>query len=99
MGSHCLSSIRRIAPGSRRLTHRGPGVAPNSTRAGFSLDPARPGLGLRALRGWLERGYIATTAGAEHAVLVLTPPLTIAEAQLDAAAAALGEVLHGLGGA
>lgn len=50
-------------------------------------------LGLRALRGWLERGYLATTAGRGHEILVATPPLTIAETQLDAAAAALREVL------
>lgn len=55
-------------------------------------------LGLRALRGWLARGFLATTAGAGHEVLVATPSFTIDEALLDAAAAALREVLGALRG-
>ncbi len=61
------------------------------------VELASGALGLRALRGWLARGFVATTAGAGHEVLVATPPLTIDEPLLDAAASALREVLDAQG--
>jgi 4-aminobutyrate aminotransferase-like enzyme len=42
----------------------------------------------------LGRGFLATTGGASGDVLTLTPPLTISDAQIDAAAAAVGDVLR-----
>jgi 4-aminobutyrate aminotransferase/(S)-3-amino-2-methylpropionate transaminase len=57
------------------------------------VELASGALGLRALRGWLQKGFVATTAGGSHQVLVATPPLTIEEPLLDAAAVALREVL------
>ncbi|MBX3184507.1 MAG: aminotransferase class III-fold pyridoxal phosphate-dependent enzyme [Polyangiaceae bacterium] len=42
----------------------------------------------------LERGYITSTGGGERDVLVLTPPLTIAEEQLEAFVAELPRALQ-----
>jgi len=61
------------------------------------VELASGALGLRALRGWLQRGFVATTAGGSHHVLVATPPLTIDESLLVAAAVALREVLDAHG--
>jgi 4-aminobutyrate aminotransferase / (S)-3-amino-2-methylpropionate transaminase / 5-aminovalerate transaminase len=57
----------------------------------------RPGLAVRAQRRMLERGFIASTGGGGREVLVLTPSLTIGEAQLEAAERALADVLGSLG--
>lgn len=51
----------------------------------------RAGAASAAVQALLERGYLATTGGGERAVLVLTPPLTISERQLDAATGAIVE--------
>lgn len=51
-------------------------------------------LGLKTLRGLLERGWIATSGGRAHEVVVFTPPLTVAVEQLEGAAHALGEILR-----
>jgi 4-aminobutyrate aminotransferase/(S)-3-amino-2-methylpropionate transaminase len=50
-------------------------------------------LALRATRRMLELGYIVTTGGLRSEVLVWTPPLTIAEEQLTAAADAMKAAL------
>lgn len=47
-------------------------------RSGRSL----PGAGSALQRALLERGYLTSTGGGRREVLVLTPPLTIAESQL-----------------
>jgi 4-aminobutyrate aminotransferase/(S)-3-amino-2-methylpropionate transaminase len=49
--------------------------------------------GLRAMRGMLARGYVVITGGTRSETLTLTPPLTIHEERLAAAAAALRDVL------
>jgi 4-aminobutyrate aminotransferase/(S)-3-amino-2-methylpropionate transaminase len=92
VGARFATSLRAAlagAPGVRDV--RGEGLF-------LGVELASGALGLRALRAWLERGYVATTGGAAHEVLVATPPLTIAEAQLEAAAGALREALDGLAG-
>ena len=48
---------------------------------------------LRVSRALLERGFIVLTGGVGGNVLTLSPPLTISPEQLDAFAAALGDVL------
>jgi 4-aminobutyrate aminotransferase / (S)-3-amino-2-methylpropionate transaminase / 5-aminovalerate transaminase len=50
---------------------------------------ARPGAAVAAVRSLLERGFLATTGGGGREVLVLTPPLTIAEHLLAAAVPAV----------
>jgi 4-aminobutyrate aminotransferase/(S)-3-amino-2-methylpropionate transaminase len=49
--------------------------------------------GLRAMRGMLARGYVVITGGTRSETLTLTPPLTIHEERLAAAATALRDVL------
>ena len=50
---------------------------------------SRPGAAIAAARTLLEQGFLATTGGGQREVLVLTPPLTIAEELLEAAVPAL----------
>jgi 4-aminobutyrate aminotransferase-like enzyme len=54
-----------------------------------------PAAALAAMRGLLDRGFLALTGGAAGDALTLSPPLTIAPALLAAAAGALGEALWG----
>jgi 4-aminobutyrate aminotransferase-like enzyme len=55
-----------------------------------------PGAASHAMRGLLAQGYIATTGGGQREVLVLTPPLNIAEdvlfASVDVIAALVGKL-------
>ena len=62
---------------------------------GVELD-AGPGTGGEAMRRLLELGYLTTSGGRERECLVLTPPLTIAEPLLDAAAQAIAATLDAL---
>jgi 4-aminobutyrate aminotransferase/(S)-3-amino-2-methylpropionate transaminase len=55
---------------------------------------AHPGAALAVVRALLERGFIASTGGGQREVVVLTPPLTIAERQLEAATSALVEAVR-----
>ena len=56
---------------------------------------SRPGGAPRLMRALLERGYIVSSGGGSREVVVLTPPLTIAESLLHASVAALREAIHG----
>lgn len=56
---------------------------------------SRPGGAPRLMRALLERGYIVSSGGGSREVIVLTPPLNIAEARLEGAALALREAIHG----
>jgi 4-aminobutyrate aminotransferase/(S)-3-amino-2-methylpropionate transaminase len=49
---------------------------------------------VRVVRRLLERGFIATTGGGQREVLVLTPPLNIAESLLSLAVAAVVDVVR-----
>lgn len=65
--------------------------------AGFMLGVdfgARPGAAVMAVRALLERGFLASTGGGQREVLVLTPPLTIAEPLLAAATEAVAEAVR-----
>jgi 4-aminobutyrate aminotransferase-like enzyme len=55
------------------VTVRGAGLM-----IGVDLGP-RPGAAVQVQERLLERGYIVSTGGGAREVLVLTPPLTIAE--------------------
>ena len=56
---------------------------------------SRAGGAPRLMRALLECGYIASSGGGNREVVVLTPPLNIAEALLASAALALREAVHG----
>lgn len=72
--------------GDRARDVRGAGLL-----VGVELDGA--GSAQRAMRGMLGEGYLVTTGGLRGEVVVLTPPLTIAEPLLEAASAALARVV------
>ena len=76
-----------------------PGVA--AVRgAGFMIGidlGARPGAATRAQARFLEAGYVVSTGGGGREVVVLTPPLTISDAQLDGFVAKARTALQGLG--
>jgi 4-aminobutyrate aminotransferase/(S)-3-amino-2-methylpropionate transaminase len=55
------------------------------------IELASGDLGLRVLRSLLDRGYIATSGGRGHEVVVLTPPLMISHTQLEGAARAIAD--------
>jgi 4-aminobutyrate aminotransferase / (S)-3-amino-2-methylpropionate transaminase / 5-aminovalerate transaminase len=59
---------------------------------GIDLGP-RPGIAAKVAKSLLYRGWIGSTGGGTREVLVLTPPLTIAESLLKLAADALYETL------
>ncbi len=60
---------------------------------GVDFGP-HPGAAVMAVRALLERGFLATTGGGQREVLVLTPPLTIAEPLLAAATPAIAEAVR-----
>jgi len=60
---------------------------------GVALGSAATGLAVQ--RSLLESGYIVTLGGSKNEVLVLTPPLTIAENLLDGFASTLRGLLDG----
>jgi 4-aminobutyrate aminotransferase/(S)-3-amino-2-methylpropionate transaminase len=88
LGSRYLEALnQRLAgiPGVREV--RGKGLM-----LGLDLGE-RPGAAARAMRRLLERGYIVSTGGGLREVLVLTPPLNIAEDVLLASVEVLAEEL------
>jgi 4-aminobutyrate aminotransferase/(S)-3-amino-2-methylpropionate transaminase len=88
LGAVWLAELRRALAGAADVTVRGAGLM-----IGIDLG-AHPGAALAIVRGLLERGFIATTGGGQREVVVLTPPLTIAEVQLEAATGAVAEAVH-----
>jgi 4-aminobutyrate aminotransferase/(S)-3-amino-2-methylpropionate transaminase len=62
----------------------------------IGVELASGATALAAGRAMLERGYLVLGGGTRGEVLTLTPPLTIAEPLLDAAADALAESLRDL---
>ncbi len=92
LGELFLAALQSKVGGARGVVDiRGAGLM-------VGVELADGGLGLRALRGLLERGLLATSGGRAGEVLVFTPPLTVAEPQLDCAVEALAEVLDAPGG-
>jgi len=57
----------------------------------------RPGRASQLALRLLERGYITSTGGGRREVLVLTPPLTLAESLLDGFVSALDFCIGTLG--
>lgn len=82
-----LETLRTKHPRLREVRGRG-------LLIGLELDSAARGLTL--MRALLERGYITVPAAADASVLSLTPPLTIAPAQLRGFVAALDACLEAL---
>jgi 4-aminobutyrate aminotransferase/(S)-3-amino-2-methylpropionate transaminase len=57
---------------------------------------ARPGAATRAQRRLLEAGYVVSSGGGGREVVVLTPALTVAQAQLDGFVERVAHALRGL---
>jgi 4-aminobutyrate aminotransferase/(S)-3-amino-2-methylpropionate transaminase len=81
---------------SARLAPLGLQVRGQGLMLGVDLG-GRPGAAVTVLRALLERGYLTSTGGGQRETLVLTPPLTIAEALLERFDDALSDVLHAPG--
>jgi 4-aminobutyrate aminotransferase/(S)-3-amino-2-methylpropionate transaminase len=72
-----------------------PGIRVRGAGLMLGIDfGARPGAAVIAARALLERGFLATTGGGQREVLVLTPPLTIAEHLLRAAVPAIAAAVR-----
>lgn len=91
LGGRFVSALRgALDRGSPTVTVRGRGLM-------IGVDfGARSGIASAVQRRLLESGYIASTGGGGREVLVLTPPLTIAESQLDGAVPAIAEAVRSL---
>lgn len=78
------------------LRERGPARVQEIRQRGLLIGVAldAPGAALVAVRGLLERGYLALPAGADASVVQIVPPLVIEESLLVAAAHALADVLE-----
>ena len=83
LGASWLEELARAFTSAPDVSVRGAGLM-----LGIDLG-ARPGAALAAVRSLLEQGFIASTGGGQREVIVLTPPLTIAEPQLRAATTAI----------
>lgn len=77
VGSRLLANLQTRLGRFSKATVRGAGLM-------IAIDlGARPGRASQLAVRLLERGYITSTGGGGREVLVLTPPLTIAESLLD----------------
>jgi len=88
LGSAWRAELEAALGTARGVTVRGAGLM-----LGVDFGP-HPGAAVMAVRALLERGFLATTGGGQREVLVLTPPLTIAEPLLTAATAAVVEAVQ-----
>lgn len=88
VGQTLHAALTEIAGGYPGMSVRGAGLM-------IGLDVASlPGGAGRLQRQLLERGYITSTGGGARDVLVLTPPLTIGDAQLAGFLEVLPEALQ-----
>ncbi len=88
LGQSWLASLRdRLTPLRAVKDVRGRGLM-----IGIDLGPT-PGIATEAAGRLLCRGWITSTGGGTREVLVLTPPLTIAESLVHSATGALQETL------
>jgi 4-aminobutyrate aminotransferase/(S)-3-amino-2-methylpropionate transaminase len=91
LGARLTGAIAAALEGVRGVTAvRGAGFM-----VGIDLG-ARPGAATRAQRRLLEAGYVVSSGGGGREVVVLTPALTIAEAQLDGFVERVRGALEGL---
>jgi 4-aminobutyrate aminotransferase/(S)-3-amino-2-methylpropionate transaminase len=87
VGERALAALREELRGCDDVVDvRGVGLM-------IGIELRSPELGLRAMRGLLESGFVAITGGARGEVLTLTPALTISEELIVAAGTALARVL------
>jgi 4-aminobutyrate aminotransferase/(S)-3-amino-2-methylpropionate transaminase len=92
VGARFLSALRGALAGAAVVKDvRGAGLM-----IGVDLGP-RPGVASQVMRALLEQGYLVSTGGGGREVVVLTPALCIAEAQLFGVIPALAAVLERLG--
>lgn len=92
VGARFLSALRAALAGASTVKEvRGAGLM-----IGVDLGP-RPGAASQVMRALLEQGYLVSTGGGGREVVVLTPALRIAEAQLFGVLPALSVVLAGPG--
>jgi 4-aminobutyrate aminotransferase/(S)-3-amino-2-methylpropionate transaminase len=92
VGARFRDALRAALEGVRGVAAvRGEGLM-----IGIDLGP-RPGVASQAMLRLLERGYLVSTGGGGREVVVLTPPLNIAEPLLTEFVPAAREVLRGLG--
>jgi 4-aminobutyrate aminotransferase / (S)-3-amino-2-methylpropionate transaminase / 5-aminovalerate transaminase len=88
LGASWLEELRAGLKGARDVVVRGSGLM-------LGVDfGARQGAAGAAMQALLERGFLTTTGGGSRSVLVLTPPLTVSEAQLGAATSAVAEAVR-----
>jgi 4-aminobutyrate aminotransferase / (S)-3-amino-2-methylpropionate transaminase / 5-aminovalerate transaminase len=89
VGAHWLEALRRAAESLPEIAEvRGQGLM-----IGIDLGQ-RPEAASRLAGALLEHGFITSTGGGGREVLVLTPPLTIAEGLLDGFMTALSSSLR-----
>jgi 4-aminobutyrate aminotransferase/(S)-3-amino-2-methylpropionate transaminase len=88
LGTPWRDAMTVALAGVRGVAVRGAGLM-----LGVDLGP-HEGAAVRVVKALLERGFLATTGGGKREVLVLTPPLTIAESQLAAATEAVAEAVR-----
>jgi 4-aminobutyrate aminotransferase-like enzyme len=79
-----------------RLVKRGFTVRGAGLMVGIDLGP-RPGAASNLMQALLARGYVTSTGGGKREVLVLTPPLIIAERLLETFLDALPDALDEAG--
>jgi 4-aminobutyrate aminotransferase/(S)-3-amino-2-methylpropionate transaminase len=90
VGGRFRDALRAALEGVRGIA----GVRGEGLMIGIDLGP-RPGAASQAMLRLLERGYLVSTGGGGREVVVLTPPLNIAESLLTEFVATAREVLRG----
>jgi 4-aminobutyrate aminotransferase-like enzyme len=92
LGTRYIAELRQALAGSSEVREvRGRGLM-----LGIDLGQ-RPGIASRLMNGLLGAGYITSTGGGQREVLVLTPPLNIAEASLLASIPVIAQQIARLG--
>jgi 4-aminobutyrate aminotransferase / (S)-3-amino-2-methylpropionate transaminase / 5-aminovalerate transaminase len=94
LGARFVTALERALAESPVLARvRGSGLMIGIELFDVSGEPA-PGIGSALQRALLHAGYVTSTGGGQREVLVLTPPLTVAESRLSAFVPQLLECLR-----
>jgi 4-aminobutyrate aminotransferase-like enzyme len=94
LGKFLLSKLQSVIPNSKfQISVRGIGLMTGLEVRRADGSPATDE-SLRAIKAMLHRGFILLPEGEHGNVISFTPPLTITQAQLAKAVAALAEVLR-----